>query len=575
MADYIIIGAGSGGAVLTNRLSANPNVQVTVIEAGGWDRSPWIHMPMGYFRLMQTLALDWGYYTVPQKHVNNRVMFVPRAKSIGGCTTVNGMIYTRGHRSDYDAWAQMGNKGWDYDSILPYFRKAEDWGGGGEEDVHGFDGPLKTTRNPIQAEPCVAWRDACIQAGYPYNEDLNSGEQYGVGPCDGTVRDGVRSSVSRCYISPIKKRKNLNVITKAMVSRIIVKGGRAVGVEYVQGREKKTVYADKDVSQVSTFLHSMGITSFQNMDGSLYQLELLDEIEKTEGLPMRVRMPYHMKNFMPLSDLNDKAAVWRERYDTDRLRCNFVKMFADGVVESGTAVMVGGYGDKPEENGEPLFSAEQFNEIAAEADRLGLQIAVHAIGSGAVREVLDAYEHAINTNGKRDSRHRIEHIETIEPEDVPRLSRLGAVGSMQPTHPPGIGDLPLEPYLTRIGEKRWPLAFAWRTIKDTGVTLVHGTDWPVTPLNPLACIEGAMTRKVWKEGMKDERLSLTEILEGYIKNGAWVEFMEDRKGVLKPGYLADIVVLSGNIEAVKSEAIGQLEPTLTICDGKVTYEKPN
>lgn len=247
MADYIIIGAGSGGAVLINRLSANPDVTVEVVEAGGWDTSPWIHMPMGYFRLMQTLQLDWGYHTVPQKHVNNRVMFVPRAKSIGGCTTVNGMIYTRGHRTDYDHWAQLGNKGWGYDSILPYFRRAENWGGGGDEQVHGFEGPLATTRNEILAQPCVAYRDACLQLGVPYNPDLNGGEQYGVGPCDGTVRDGIRSSVSRCYIKPVKKRPNLTFHVRAMASRIIVKAGRAVGVEFIQNRQKKTIYADKEV----------------------------------------------------------------------------------------------------------------------------------------------------------------------------------------------------------------------------------------------------------------------------------------------------------------------------------------
>ncbi|MEK9569474.1 MAG: GMC family oxidoreductase N-terminal domain-containing protein [Paracoccaceae bacterium] len=247
MPDYIIVGAGSGGGVLVNRLSENPDVEVAVIEAGDWDKSPWIHMPMGYFRLMQTLQLDWGYYTVPQQHVNDRVMFVPRAKSVGGCTTVNGMIYTRGHRSDYDNWAQLGNKGWDYQSILPYMKRAENWGGGGDEDVHGFDGPLATTRNDILAEPCVAYRDACLQMGIPYNEDLNGGEQYGVGPCDGTVRDGIRSSVSRCYVTPVKKRKNLTFYTKSMVSKILVKAGRAVGVEFIQGRQKKTIYADKEV----------------------------------------------------------------------------------------------------------------------------------------------------------------------------------------------------------------------------------------------------------------------------------------------------------------------------------------
>lgn len=316
---------------------------------------------------------------------------------------------------------------------------------------------------------------------------------------------------------------------------------------------------------------SLGITSFQNMDGSLYQLELLDEIEKTEGLPVRVRMPYHMKNFMPLGVIEEKAVAWRARYNTDRLRCDFVKMFADGVVESGTAVMVGGYGDRPEENGDPLFPSEQFNAVAAEADRLGFQMAVHAIGSGAVRQVLDGYENARKVNGLRDSRHRIEHIETIEQEDLPRLAELGVVGSMQPTHPPGTGDLPLQPYLTRIGEKRWPLAFAWRTIKDTGVRLVLGTDWPVTPLDPLACIEGALIRKPWRDDLKDQRMSLLELLEGYTKNCAWVEFMEDRKGVLKPGYLADIVVLTGDIEASLPEEVSRLRAAVTICDGRITH----
>ncbi|WP_236637894.1 GMC family oxidoreductase N-terminal domain-containing protein [Mangrovicoccus ximenensis] len=114
-------------------------------------------------------------------------------------------------------------------------------------DVHGFDGPLKTTRNPIQAEPCVAWRDACIQAGYPYNEDLNSGEQYGVGPCDGTVRDGIRSSVSRCYITPVKHRKNLEFFVNSRVSKIIVKNGRATGIEFVQNKQKRVLHADKEV----------------------------------------------------------------------------------------------------------------------------------------------------------------------------------------------------------------------------------------------------------------------------------------------------------------------------------------
>ncbi|QRI61785.1 amidohydrolase (plasmid) [Shinella sp. PSBB067] len=320
------------------------------------------------------------------------------------------------------------------------------------------------------------------------------------------------------------------------------------------------------------YVASLGITSLQNMDGSLYQLEMLDEIEKTTGLPVRVRMPFHMKNFMPLSDLQTKAAAWRERFDTDRLRSDFVKLFMDGVTESGTAVFVDDYSHQPGWKGEPLFSQAHFDEIAIAADRLGLPVAVHAIGDGAVRMVLNGYEAAIRANGTRDSRNRVEHIEVVHPDDIPRFKALGTVASMQPTHPPGSAGLPLEPYLSYIGESRWPYAFAWRTLVDAGAPIVFATDWPVSPLDPMHCIQCAMTRTAWKDGMKDERLSLHETLAAYTRTSAWVEFMEDRKGVLKPGYLADIVVLSADVEAADVADLAQIRPVTTICDGRITYQ---
>jgi predicted amidohydrolase YtcJ len=326
------------------------------------------------------------------------------------------------------------------------------------------------------------------------------------------------------------------------------------------------------IKQGLAYVASLGITSLQNMDGSLYQLEMLDEIERTVGLPVRVRMPFHMKNFMPLSDLETKAAAWRERFNSDRLRCDFVKLFMDGVTESGTAVFVEDYAHQPGLKGDPLFSQDHFNDVAIASDKLGLPVAVHAIGDGAVRMVLNGYEAAIKANGKRDSRNRIEHIEVVHPDDIPRFKELGTVASMQPTHPPGSAGLPLEPYLSYIGEDRWPYAFAWRTLVDAGAEIVFATDWPVSPLDPMNCIQCAMTRGIWKDGMKDERLSLNETLAAYTKNGAWVEFMEDRKGVLKPGYLADIVVLSGNVEAAEHTNLAAIRPVTTICDGRITYQ---
>ncbi|OCP36203.1 amidohydrolase [Ensifer sp. LC163] len=317
---------------------------------------------------------------------------------------------------------------------------------------------------------------------------------------------------------------------------------------------------------------SLGITSIQNMDGNLYQLEMLEEIERDGGLPVRARIPFHMKNFMPLDILTEKAAAWRARFSSDRLKSDFIKLFADGVTESGTAVFVEDYADEPGWRGAPLFTREHFAQIAIEADRLGFQVAVHAIGDGAVRLVLDGYEAAERANGRRDSRHRIEHIEVVHPDDIPRFAELGTVASMQPTHPPGSAGLPLEPYLSRIGEARWPYAFAWRTLTDAGAKIVFATDWPVSPLAPMSCIRDAMTRKTWKEGMPDQRLSLLETLAAYTRTGAWVEFVEDRKGVLKPGYLADVVILDGDVEATTYEGLAAIRPLATICDGRFTYE---
>ncbi|MER8862193.1 amidohydrolase [Mesorhizobium sp. M0751] len=314
-----------------------------------------------------------------------------------------------------------------------------------------------------------------------------------------------------------------------------------------------------------------GITSIHNMDGNLYQLELLAGLEQEGRLLCRTKIPFHFKNFMTL-DMLEKASRMASAYRSEWLSSGMVKMFYDGVLEGWTAVMVDDYADRPGWRGEPLFTPEHFAEVALEADRRGLQIAVHSIGDGAVRAVLDGYEAAQRKNGRRDSRHRVEHIEVTTAADVPRFAELGVIASMQPPHPPGAMDFPLEPTLSRIGRERWPLSYAWRTLKQAGAHVVFASDWPVSRVDPILGIQAAVLRKPWADGVPDQSFSLLEALAGYTVEGAYAEFMEHRKGRLKPGYLADLVVLSADIEATEPGLLHKVRPVSTICGGKITYQ---
>ncbi len=330
--------------------------------------------------------------------------------------------------------------------------------------------------------------------------------------------------------------------------------------------------ADRDIMRRGlAWCARHGITSIQNMDGNLYQLELLSEIEAEEGLPCRVKIPFHYKNFMTL-DMLEKASVMAERYDSEWLSSSMVKVFYDGVLDSWTAVMVEPYADRPDWVGEPLFTPQQFIDLAVAIDRRGLQIAVHSIGDGAVRAVLDGYEAAQKANGKRDSRHRVEHIEVTTADDVPRFAELGVIASMQPSHPPGAMDFPLEPTVSRIGPPRWPLSYAWRTLKDAGAHVVFASDWPVAPIDPILSIQAALLRKPWAESDPDQSFSLQEALAAYTVEGAYAEFAEHRKGVLKPGYMADLVVLSDDVEKTAPANLHKVRPVTTVCGGKVTYQ---
>jgi len=244
--DYIIVGAGSAGCVLANRLSADGRYKVLLLEAGGEDTNPWIHIPLGYGKLFVDPKVNWMFQTTPQPGLNDRRINQPRGKVLGGSSSINGLVYVRGQKEDFDAWRQLGNVGWSYDDVLPYFRKAEDQARGADA-FHGQGGPLPVSD---QAEPhplCDAFIAAAQQAGHPRNDDFNGATQEGAGYYQTTSRRGLRVSSAVAYLRPARRRANLTVVTRAHATKLLFQGRRAVGVEWRRGRELARATAGGEV----------------------------------------------------------------------------------------------------------------------------------------------------------------------------------------------------------------------------------------------------------------------------------------------------------------------------------------
>ena len=244
--DYIVTGAGSAGCAVAARLSETGSYRVLLLEAGGEDRYPWIHVPMGYGRLFSNPRLNWMYESEPEAELEGRSMYQPRGKVLGGTSSINGMVYMRGNPADYDEWRQRGCTGWDWDSVLPYFKKAEDQERG-EDAFHGVGGPLRVSDQPARFELAEHWVAAAIEAGLPANNDFNNGQQEGAGPFQSTTKGRRRWSTAAAYLRPARSRRNLTVATHALATRVVIENGRASGVEFLRNGTRQTARARGEV----------------------------------------------------------------------------------------------------------------------------------------------------------------------------------------------------------------------------------------------------------------------------------------------------------------------------------------
>jgi choline dehydrogenase len=252
--DFVIVGAGSAGCVLANRLSASGRHRVLLLEAGPENRHPWLHIPLGYGKLFADRRFNWCYASEPQPECHGRQVIAPRGKVVGGSSSINGLIYIRGQAEDFDHWRQLGNTGWSFDDVLPYFRKSEN-NERGADRFHGSGGPLSVS-NARDAHPlALAYVEAAQQCGYPKNDDFNGATQEGAGLYQTTMRNGVRCSAA-AYLKPARRRANLRIVADALATRVLFDGRRAIGVEYLAGDERRLARASAEVIVASGTFNS-------------------------------------------------------------------------------------------------------------------------------------------------------------------------------------------------------------------------------------------------------------------------------------------------------------------------------
>jgi choline dehydrogenase len=280
--DYIVVGAGSAGCVLANRLSESGRHSVLLIEAGPPDRDPWIHIPIGYAKLFKKPRINWLYESEPEPQLGGRRVFQPRGKTLGGTSSINGLVYMRGQREDYDHWRQLGNTGWGYADVLPYFKKSEDQQHG-ETEFHGAGGPIRVSDPTYTHELCDAFIEAAGQTGIPRNRDFNGATQEGAGYFQTTSRGRRRWSTAVGYLRPAMKRPNLKVATEALTTRVRFDGRAATGVDYMQDGKQRTARAHKEVILSGGAFNSPQLLQLSGVGPA--------ELLRVHGIPVIADMP--------------------------------------------------------------------------------------------------------------------------------------------------------------------------------------------------------------------------------------------------------------------------------------------
>ncbi|HEX4553947.1 MAG TPA: choline dehydrogenase [Xanthobacteraceae bacterium] len=314
--DYIIVGAGSAGCVLANRLTASGRHRVLLLEAGGHDRHLWIHIPLGYGKLFADPRVNWLYASEPEPELDNRRIIQPRGKVLGGSSSINGLLYVRGQPADFDHWRQLGNAGWSFDDVLPYFRRAEDQERG-EDALHGTGGPLAVS-DVCEPHPlCEAFIESAEQAGFGRNPDFNGKTQEGAGYFQYTARRGRRWSTARGYLRAARRRPNLAVVPNALATRILLSGRRAVGIEFRRGDTTRTAQASHEVILAGGAFNSPQLLQLSGVGpGALLQSLGIGVVADMPGVGaelqdhLQVRMQYRCTE--PIT-MNDVIHSWRQR----------------------------------------------------------------------------------------------------------------------------------------------------------------------------------------------------------------------------------------------------------------------